>query len=82
MLCVASPSNAAYRLVEELEAGECANVGDPASVESALTQLLTRWEDGGLPALDAVRREATRRFSRAKLAGDLAELLRAALSES
>ena len=82
VLCVANPSNAAYQLVEELEAGECADVRDQASVESALTQLFTQWEDGGLPALDGVRREATRRFSRAKLASDLAQLLRAALSES
>ena len=82
VLCVANPSNAAYQLVEGAEAGECADVRDQASVESALTQLFTQWEDGGLPALDGVRREATRRFSRAKLASDLAQLLRAALSES
>ena len=38
-------------------------------------------EAGGLPPLEDVRREAIKRFSRAKLAGDLAELLRSALSE-
>jgi glycosyltransferase involved in cell wall biosynthesis len=81
VLCVANPNNAAYSLVEELEAGECADVRDPASVEAALTILLTQWEDGGLPPLEDVRREAIQRFSRAKLAGDLAELLRTALRE-
>ena len=43
--------------------------------------MVTRWEHGGLPSLEDVRREAIKRFSRAKLAGDLAELLRSALSE-
>ena len=81
VLCVANPDNAAYRLVEELGAGECADVRDPVSVEAALTRLVTRWEHGGLPSLEDVRREAIKRFSRAKLAGDLAELLRSALSE-
>ena len=81
MLCVANPNNAAYRLVEELGAGECADVRDPVSVEAALTRLVTQWKHGGLPSLEDVRREAIKRFSRAKLAGDLAELLRSALSE-
>jgi glycosyltransferase involved in cell wall biosynthesis len=82
VLCVANPNNAAYRLVEELGAGECADVRDPTSVEAALTRLLVRWQDGGVPPLEDVRREAIRRFSRAKLAGDLAELLRMALREN
>ncbi len=81
VLCVANPNNAAYRLVEDLGAGECADVRDPASVEAALMRLITRWEHGGLASLEDVRREAIKRFSRAKLAGDLAELLRAALRE-
>lgn len=81
VLCVAHPNNAAYRIVDELGAGECADVRDPASVEAALTRLVSRWEDGGVPALEEVRREAITRYSRAKLAGDLAELLRSAMRE-
>jgi glycosyltransferase involved in cell wall biosynthesis len=81
VLCVANPNNAAYRIVEELGAGECADVRDPGSVEAALTRMVTQWKAGGLPPLEDVHREAIKRFSRAKLAGDLAELLRSALSE-
>jgi glycosyltransferase involved in cell wall biosynthesis len=82
VLCVANPNNAAYGLVQELGAGECADVRDPASVEAALTRLVTQWQDGGLPPLEDVRREAIKRYSRAKLAGDLAELLRTATGEN
>jgi glycosyltransferase involved in cell wall biosynthesis len=81
VLCVANPNNAAYRLVEELGAGECADVRDPTSVEGALQRLLTRWEHGPLAPLENVRDEAIRRFSRAKLAGELADLLRDALAQ-
>ncbi len=66
VLCVANPNNAAYRLVDELGAGECADVRDPASVEAALERLVTRWKQGALTPLDHVRDEAHRRFSRAK----------------
>jgi glycosyltransferase involved in cell wall biosynthesis len=81
VLCVAHPNNAAYRLVEELGAGECADARSPASVEAALERLLSRWERGALTPLEHVRDEAVKRYSRAKLAGDLAEVLRAALKE-
>src|SRR6185312_8306931 len=81
VLCVANPNNAAYRIIDELGAGECADAFDPASVEAALTRLLSRWQEDGLPPQEDVRLEAIRRYSRAKLAGDLAELLRSALGE-
>ena len=76
ILCVAHPDNVAYRLVEELGAGECADVRDPASVEVALERLVEKWKNGTLTLPDEVRREALRRFSRDKLAGDLAQLFR------
>lgn len=81
VLCVAHPDNVGYRLIDELGAGECADVRDQASVEAALERLVLQWEQGGLTPLDAVRDEALRRFSRAKLAGDLAEVLREAIEQ-
>jgi glycosyltransferase involved in cell wall biosynthesis len=78
ILCVAHPDNVAYRLVEELGAGECADVRYPASVETALERLVERWKGGTLGLPDEVRQEALRRFSREKLAGDLAQLFRTA----
>jgi glycosyltransferase involved in cell wall biosynthesis len=76
ILCVAHPDNVAYRLVQELGAGECADVRDPASVEAALERLVEKWKSGTLTLPDEVRQEALRRFSRDKLAGDLARLFR------
>ena len=76
ILCVAHPDNVGYRLVQELGAGECADVRDPASVETALERLVEKWKGGTLTLSDEVRREAVRRFSREKLAGDLARLFR------
>ena len=72
----AHPDNVAYRLVQELGAGECADVRDPASVETALERLVEKWKSGTLTLPDEVRAEALRRFSREKLAGDLAQLFR------
>ena len=46
VLCAAHPDNVAYRLIDELGAGECADVRDPASVEAAL-------ERGLGPAVEA-----------------------------
>lgn len=82
VLCVATPNNAAYRLVQELGAGECADGRSATDVENALERMLKRWEHGTLMPLDGVRDEAKKRFSRAKLAGDLANVLRAALSDA
>jgi glycosyltransferase involved in cell wall biosynthesis len=76
ILCVADPDNVAYRLVQELGAGECADGRDPAAVRAALQRLVERWHTGTLTVSGEVRREALRRFSRDKLAGDLAELFR------
>jgi glycosyltransferase involved in cell wall biosynthesis len=76
ILCVAHPDNVAYRMVQELGAGECADVRDPTSVDAALERLVERWKGGTLALPDEVRREALRRYSRDKLAGDLAQLFR------
>lgn len=76
ILCVAHPDNVAYRLVQELGAGECADVRDPGSVEAALERLVEKWNSGTLTLSDEVRSEALRRYSREKLAGDLAQLFR------
>ena len=82
VLCAADPNNVGYRLIDELGAGECADVRDQKGVEAALERLVVRWKEGTLTPLDDVRDEALRRFSRAKLAGDLAGVLRAAISEA
>ena len=76
VLCAAHPDNVGYRLIKELGAGECADVREPASVQAALERLVVRWKQGALTPLDGVQEEALRRFSRAKLAGDLAQLFR------
>jgi glycosyltransferase involved in cell wall biosynthesis len=81
ILCVAGPENLAFRLVEELGAGECADAGDPEQVRRALASVFASWERGTLNMDPAVRQEALRRFSRRKLAGDLAAVLRAARGE-
>jgi hypothetical protein len=77
--CRDQADNAAYRLVEELGAGECADARHAASIEDSLQRLILQWERGLLTPLEDVREEAAKRFSRAELAGDLAELLRSAL---
>ena len=76
ILCVAHPDNAAFRLVRELGAGECADVRSPAAVVNALGRLVERWKSGTLGSGEDVRGETVRRFSREKLAGDLAGLFR------
>ena len=74
VLCVAHPDNAAFRLVRELGAGECADVRSSVEVVEALQRLVERWRSGTLPSGEEVRREALRLFSREKLAGDLAQV--------
>lgn len=76
ILCVAHPHNAAFRLVRELRAGECADVRNPAAVVDALQRLVEQWERGAFASAEGRRDEVLRRFSREKLAGDLADLFR------
>ena len=48
VLCVAHPDNRAYRLVQELGGGWCADVRDPAQVRGALEQMVRQWHRGRL----------------------------------
>ena len=83
VLCVAHPDNLAYRLVEELGAGVCADARDSAAVAEAIESMVADWQRGGTLAVDAsVRTEVLRRFSRPRLTADLAEVLRAASAKS
>jgi glycosyltransferase involved in cell wall biosynthesis len=80
VLCVADPSNLAYRLVEELGAGVCADAGDVPAIAGAIEQLVSGWNRREHTVAPHVRAEVLRRFSRRTLAGELAGVLRAAIS--
>jgi glycosyltransferase involved in cell wall biosynthesis len=82
ILCVADPANLGFRLVRELGAGQCADGTDVAAVSRALERLLAEWRQGTLGLDHNVRQEALRRFSRRKLAGDLAAVLRSTINET
>ncbi|HUB04375.1 MAG TPA: glycosyltransferase family 4 protein [Solirubrobacteraceae bacterium] len=77
VLSVAHPDSLASRLVRELGAGWCADVRDPRAVAEALREALTDWRRGAIGLDPGVREEVLRRYSRRKLAGELAEVLRA-----
>jgi glycosyltransferase involved in cell wall biosynthesis len=78
ILCVAGHDNFAFRLVEELGAGPCAEPDDPSAIERAIETLYRSWKDGELAISREVRTEALRRFSRPALARQLAAVLTAA----
>ncbi len=78
ILCAAHPDGAAAHLVRELDAGVCADVRDTRQIVAALEGLLSEWRAGSLSVDPAVKEEALRRFSRPKLAADLAQVLREA----
>jgi glycosyltransferase involved in cell wall biosynthesis len=75
ILCVAGADNFAFQLVDELDAGPCAQPTDQAGIESAIEELYRRWERGDLAVNDHVRAEVLRRFSRPALAQQLATVL-------
>jgi glycosyltransferase involved in cell wall biosynthesis len=75
ILCVARPDGLAHQLVRELDAGECADPGDPAAIERAIVALYRRFEAGRLDDLAGVRERTLERFSRRSLAGRLASVL-------
>jgi glycosyltransferase involved in cell wall biosynthesis len=77
VLSVAHPEGLASKLVAELGAGWCADVRDVESVSQTLREVLAQWERGELETSPAIREEVLRRFSRRKLAAELAEVLRA-----
>jgi hypothetical protein len=81
ILCVAGSDNFAFRLVDELGAGQCAEPGDQPAIENAIERLYRSWGDGELGIGVDVRSETLRRFSRAALARELAGVLDAAVAE-
>jgi glycosyltransferase involved in cell wall biosynthesis len=79
VLCVARRDNLAYRLVEELRAGPCVEPEDADGIERTIERMVDRWRSGTLSVDRTVRTETLRRFSRPVLAGQLADVLRAAI---
>jgi glycosyltransferase involved in cell wall biosynthesis len=79
VLSVAHPESLASKLVRELGAGWCADVRDVGAVTGALGQVLDDWRRGAIEIDPGVRQEVIRRFSRRKLAGQLADVLRATI---
>ena len=75
VLCITRWDTLAWEVVSELDAGVCAEPGDAAGIEAAIAGLYERWRAGGLPQRPDVRAAALERFSRRRLAGDLARVL-------
>jgi glycosyltransferase involved in cell wall biosynthesis len=82
VLCVTTPENSAWRLVEDLRAGICADPRDHTGIEAAIATLYEEWRAGRLRNPPAVRDAVLARFSREKLARDLARILDDACGES
>ena len=81
VLCVAGERNLASRLVRELDAGLWAHPKDVPGIEMAIKELYRRWQTGDLRNPPGVREAVLQRFSREKLAGDLARVLTAAIED-
>jgi glycosyltransferase involved in cell wall biosynthesis len=79
VLSIAHPDSLASTLVRELGAGWCADVRDAGDVADTLRQVFADWRRGAIEVDPAVRTEVLRRFSRRKLAGELANVLRATI---
>jgi glycosyltransferase involved in cell wall biosynthesis len=79
ILCVARRENLAYRLVEEWDAGRCAEPGDGDAIEAALADLYERWQTGTLTAVNGARERVLERYSRRALTAELAAVLDAAV---
>jgi glycosyltransferase involved in cell wall biosynthesis len=80
VLCVAHPDNLAYRLVDELGGGVCADARDVPTIVRAIERLVGDWHRGTPTVAPGARAEALRRFSRRTLTAELAGVLRAAIS--
>jgi glycosyltransferase involved in cell wall biosynthesis len=80
ILCVAGSDNFAFALVQELDAGLCAEPDDVSSIEAAIETLYRTWTQGTLAVAPQVRDEALRRFSREALARQLAGVLSSAIA--
>ena len=68
------PSGAAWRLIEELEAGWCCRTGDAAGAARILAERFASFERGEVPDT-GLSRAALAPFERRALAGELAEAL-------
>jgi glycosyltransferase involved in cell wall biosynthesis len=75
ILCVARRDNLAFRLVEEWSAGIGAETSDSAQIESAIAALYSRWERGELGPVPGLRDKVMARYSRRRLATELATVL-------
>jgi glycosyltransferase involved in cell wall biosynthesis len=75
ILCVARTDGGAASLVRELGAGPIAAPGDGPAIEAALLSLWNDWLEGRLGVPASVRENTLARFSRRKLAADLAGVL-------
>jgi glycosyltransferase involved in cell wall biosynthesis len=71
IFCVAHPENVAYQIVDALRGGRCVDVRNQASITDALDRL-TKQKAAVSPR---VRIETLRRFSRRRLASELATTL-------
>jgi glycosyltransferase involved in cell wall biosynthesis len=78
ILCVAGSDNLAYQLVQDLNAGPCAEPGNQPGIEEAIEHLYRDWQRDVLSVDPQVRAETLRRFARPVLAGELAAVLDAA----
>jgi glycosyltransferase involved in cell wall biosynthesis len=81
VLCVTRQDNFAWRLVEDLGAGICADPRDDAGIEAAIATLHAEWRAGRLGNPPTVRDTVLARFSRERLALDLARILDEACGE-
>ena len=82
VLCVADPSNIAYRLVDNVGGGVCADAQDVPAISRAIERLVRDWNNGGQTVAPGAREEVLRRFSRRTLTAELATVLRAAISRA
>ncbi len=80
VLCVADPGNLAYRLVDKLGGGVCADARDVPGIARAIERLIGDWHHGNQTVAPGARAEALRRFSRRTLTRELAEVLRRAIA--
>lgn len=77
VLAVAPRSSDAFRLVEELGAGYAVDPSDAEGLDEAVERLYSDWREGRLEEPSGVRERVLERYSRRKLAGDLADVFRA-----
>ena len=82
VLAVAPRSSDAYRLVEELGAGYAVDPSDAAGIDEAVERLYGAWLSGELGEPEGVRERVLSRYSRRKLAGDLADVFRSVTGRS